>query len=75
MTMKIGIDVKYTKGYTTMKPDFWYLTMEPDFWYLFLNLNYVAKFPNWSVAMATVLKIRLHDFVRNIGLHHLPKYG
>ena len=27
------------------------------------------------VAMATVLKFRLHGFVRNVLIHHLPKYG
>ena len=27
------------------------------------------------VAMATVLKIRLHVFVHNVLIHHLPEYG
>ena len=27
------------------------------------------------VAMATVLKIWLHGFVRNVLIHHLSKYG
>ena len=27
------------------------------------------------VAMATILKIRRHGFVRNVLIHNLPKYG
>ena len=41
MTLKIGIDVKYTLGYKTIKSDC-------DIY--FSNLNYVAKFPNLSGA-------------------------
>ena len=41
MILKIGIDIKYTQGHKIMKP---------DFLYQFSNLNYIAKYPNWSVA-------------------------
>ena len=37
-----------------------------------LQIFLIGQLP---VVMPTVLKIRLYGFVRNVLIHHVPKYG
>ena len=66
--MMIGIDVSLHRATKTRKLNF--------FCFLFSNLIYGAKFPNWAAAgcHGNLLKIRLHGFVCNVLIHHVPKY-
>ena len=50
--------------------DAWYLVFYFQIW-IMLQSCLIGRL---LVAMATVLKFRLHGFVRNVLLHHLPKY-
>ena len=51
--------------------------MKSDFYFYFQIWIMLQSFliGRLLVAMATVSKIRLHDFVRILFIHHLLKYG
>ena len=69
MTMKFGINVSIHR--------LWLQNHEARFLISFSNLNYVAKFPNWSVAgnHGNRIKISAYGFVRTILINPLPEYG